>query len=154
MKGMTCDKNLQYTAVFDVTNAYKGAPQERTLNEGPDSYCGNVRVTCCKSQNGLFKNLNHYWENINSSENFSTDLSKWSNMLYRISSVYSEIWQTRGKVVLKASIPESLKKKINFLLATNMRYTKRDVDFTKKCFENIKSMMHGAMCAMCSPETY
>lgn len=57
-------------------------------------------------------------------------------------------------MVLKASIKESFKKKIDRLLATNMRYTKRDIDITKKCFKNIKSMMHGAMCAMCSPETY
>jgi hypothetical protein len=154
MKEMTCEKNLAYTAVFDVTNAWKKAPKERTSEEGSENYCGSLRLSCCLSEAGLFKNLNHYWEGINSSEKYSNDLSKWAKMIYQITSLFEEIWTTRAKVVLKASIPESLKKKINRLLAQSMRFSKEKIDLAKKCFKNIKSMMHGAMCSMCSPETY
>jgi hypothetical protein len=113
-----------------------------------------MRLSCCLSKTGLFKNLNHYWEGINSSENYSNDLSRWAKMVYDITSLYDEIWTTRANVVLKASIPESLKKKINGLLAEKMRFSVERIDTVKKCFKNIKSMMHGAMCSMCSPETY
>jgi hypothetical protein len=154
MKEMTCEKNLAYTAVFDVTNAWKKAPAERTSVEGNDHYCGSLRLSCCLSDTGLFKNLNHYWEGINSSENYSTDLSRWAKMVYQITSVFNEIWTTRANVVLKASIPESFKKKINGLLAVSLRRKTEEIDEAKKCFKNIKSMMHGAMCSMCSPETY
>jgi hypothetical protein len=122
--------------------------------EGTDHYCGSLRLSCCLSDTGLFKNLNHYWEGINSSESYSKDLSTWSKMVYQITSVFDEIWQTRAKVVLKSSITESFKKKINALLDNKIRFTTEKIDVAKKCFKNIKTMMHGAMCSMCSPETF
>lgn len=75
-------------------------------------------------------------------------------MVYQITSVFDEIWQTRAKVVLKSSITESFKKKINALLDNKIRFTTEKIDVAKKCFKNIKTMMHGAMCSMCSPETF
>jgi hypothetical protein len=110
---MTCDKNLQYSRVFDVTNAYKTAPIHRITDEGADQFCGSLEMTCCPADSGLFKSLNHYWQNINSTENYSSNLSDWVTMMLRVLIQGREIWDDRGKAILKkASISESFRKRI------------------------------------------
>lgn len=69
--------------------------------------------------------------------------------------LYTEIWHDRATVVLKkASISESFKKRIAEVRKFKLKLEKKEILMIKKCFANIKLMMHGAMCSMCSPETY